>query len=321
MSRPVLLMPRPMADTVIRGLKNRFVIIRLWEQSDVDDVLEKRGHEVRAVAVAGHAVVDATLMNNLPNLELVSNLGVGYDSVDAREAARRGIVVTNTPEVLNADVADTALALLLMTARQLPQAERYLRAGDWDQGPFPLSPTTVAGRTLGILGLGRIGEAIATRAQAVGVRVVYHNRRPKPGAPYPYYSSLLTMARDVDTLLVAIPGDPSTRHVVDAAVLAALGVRGILINIARGSVVDEDALVEALRSRTILSAGLDVFENEPHVPRALIDMEHVVLLAHVGSATQPTRDAMAQLVVDNLLSWLDNRTVLTPVPEASPAST
>ena len=185
MSRPVLLMPRPMADTVIRGLKNRFVIIRLWEQSDVDDVLEKRGHEVRAVAVAGHAVVDATLMNNLPNLELVSNLGVGYDSVDARESARRGIVVTNTPEVLNADVADTALALLLMTARQLPQAERYLRAGDWDQGPFPLSPTTVAGRTLGILGLGRIGEAIATRAQAVGVRVVYHNRRPKPGRRIP----------------------------------------------------------------------------------------------------------------------------------------
>ena len=317
MNLPVLLMPRPMADAVAGGLSGRFDIIRLWEQPDADEVLAQRGHEVCAVAVAGHAMVDAALMSRLPNLELITNLGVGYDSVDAREAARRGVVVTNTPGVLDADVADTALALLLMTARQLSQAERYLRAGGWVQGPFPLAPTTVAGRTLGILGLGRIGEAVARRAEAVGVTVVYHNRHPKEGAPYPYYSSLIAMARDVDTLVVAIPGGRSTRHVVDAEVLSALGASGILINIARGSVVDQDALVDALESGTILSAGLDVLENEPEVPEALVDMEHVVLLPHVGSATQPTRDAMARLVVDNLLSWLDNRTVLTPVPATS----
>ena len=321
MTRPVLLMPKPTADAVISGIGDRFDLIRLWQQPDQDIMLDRRGHEVRAVVVAGHAVVDASLMDRLPNLELVANFGVGYDSVDAREAAQRGIVVTNTPEVLDADVADTALALLLMTARQLPQAERHLRSGDWVHGPFPLTPTTVTGRTLGILGLGRIGEAIAKRVETLGVRVVYHNRRPKDGAPYPYYSSLVAMARDVDTLLVAIPGGASTRHLVDDEVLTALGARGILINIARGTVVDEVALVEALESRTILSAGLDVFEDEPRVPRALVEMEHVVLLPHVGSATQPTRDAMARLVVDNLLSWFDTRTVLTAVPETSHAST
>jgi lactate dehydrogenase-like 2-hydroxyacid dehydrogenase len=317
MSLPTVLVLRPIAEAVIDGLRGRADIIELWRYDDPDAVLAAQGGDVRAIAVSQHAPVDGTLMDRLPQLELVANFGVGYDSVDAAEAARRSIVVTNTPDVLNDDVADTALALLLMAARQLPAAERYLRSGGWTQAPFPLTPTTVAGRTLGILGLGRIGEAVARRALAVGVNVVYHNRRPKPGAPYPYYSSLLEMARDVDTLLVTIPGGPATRNVVDASVLAALGERGILINVGRGSVVDEAALEEALASGTILSAGLDVYADEPAVPQGLLDMDHVVLLPHVGSATQPTRDAMAALVVENVLSWFEQGTAVTPVPETT----
>jgi lactate dehydrogenase-like 2-hydroxyacid dehydrogenase len=253
-------------------------------------------------------------MDALPNLEIIANFGVGYDNVDAAEAARRGIVVTNTPDVLNEEVADTALGLLLATVRQLPQADRYLRAGKWLEKPFPLT-STLRERRAGILGLGRIGKAIAKRLEAFGISVAYHGRNRQPDVAYPYYPTLVGLAEAVDILVVITPGGAETKNMVNADVLRALGPNGILINVARGSVVDEPALIEALRSRTILSAGLDVFAQEPKVPQELIDMDHVVLLPHVGSGSVHTRDAMGKLVADNLLSWFAGRGPLTPVTE------
>ncbi len=216
--------------------------------------------------------------------------------------------------MLNEDVADTALALILAAARQFPAAERYLRAGRWPQANFPLT-ATLRNRTLGILGLGRIGKAIARRAEAFGLTIVYHGRHAQAGVPYLYCSTVRALAEACDILVVVTPGGAATERLVDAEVLRALGPNGILINIARGSVVDEPALIEALEAGTILAAGLDVFVDEPNVPQALIDMDHVVLLPHVGSASHHTRAAMGQLVVDNILSWAAGRGPLTPVAE------
>jgi lactate dehydrogenase-like 2-hydroxyacid dehydrogenase len=254
------------------------------------------------------------LFDKLPNLEILASFGVGYDHVDAAEAARRNIIVTNTPDVLNDEVADLTLGLLLATIRQLPQADRFLRDGKWLKGNFPLSPT-LRGRKIGIVGLGRIGKAIAQRVEAFGVAVAYHGRSPQPDVPYPYHGTARELAEASDVLIVIIPGGGATKHLIDAEVLKALGPNGILINVARGTVVDEQALIEALRSRTILSAGLDVFEDEPRVPQELIDMEHVVLLPHVGSATDHTRGAMGKLVADNLVSWFSGQGPMTPVAE------
>lgn len=313
MSRPTVLIPGPVGDVALQGCDARFDVIRLWQEDDPDAVLTARGPQVLGLATRGHVRVDATLLDRLPNLQIVSNFGVGYDTVDVDAASRRGVVVTNTPGVLDNEVADTAFGLLLMAVRELGQAEQYLRAGRWAQdGPFRLSPTTLEGRRLGILGLGRIGEVIARRAEVFGITVGYHNRRRKD-VPYRYYPSLLEMAADVDTLLVVVPGGEETRHLVDAEVLRALGPRGVVVNVGRGSVVDEGALVAALRDGTILAAGLDVFEDEPNVPDELAALENAVLLPHVGSASVPTRDAMAGLVVDNLVSWFDTGRPLTPV--------
>ena len=306
-------MPSPMHPVVIDGCAERFELLRLWEADEPDALLAERGADVRAVAAGGHAAVDAALLDRLPGLQIVANFGVGYDTVDVTAATERGVVVTNTPGVLDEDVADTAMGLLLMTVRELWQADRYLRAGRWESdGPYPLTPTTVHGRRLGILGLGRIGEAIARRAEAFGMTIGYHNRRPKD-APYRYYPSLLEMARSVDTLMIILPGGAATRHLVDAEVLAALGPDGVVVNIGRGTVVDQPALVEALRAGTILGAGLDVYEDEPHVPQELLELDNAVLLPHVGSGSEPTRRAMGQLVVDNLVSWFEKGNALTPV--------
>ena len=313
MSRPTVLMPAPMHDVVVDGCEERFELLRLWEATDPDALLTERGPDVRGLATGGQRRVDADLLDRLPNLQIVANFGVGYDSVDVNAATERGVVVTNTPGVLDDEVADTALALLLMTVRELGQAERYLRAGRWAaEGPYPLTDLTVAGRRLGILGLGRIGEAIAHRAEAFRMTVGYHNRTRKD-VPYRYYPSLLEMAGDVDTLVVVVPGTAATRHLVDAEVLKALGPEGVLVNIGRGTVVDEQALIEALRTRTIHAAGLDVYEDEPNVPQELIDLDNAVLLPHVGSASKPTRRAMGQLVVDNLSTWFGEGRALTPV--------
>lgn len=310
-----VLMPRPLSPYLIETLERSTRLIKLWEATDPDARLAEVAGDVRAIAAGGHAIIDAALMQRLPKLEIVANFGVGYDAVDAAWAGQHGIVVTHTPNVLNEEVADTTLALMLNAVRQLPAAERYVRAGHWKQkGPFPLSGS-LRGATVGIIGLGRIGKAIAHRCEAFGLKIAYFGRSAQPDVPYAFFPTAVALAEASDILVVIAPGGAGTRHLVDAAVLKALGPPGILINVARGSLVDEDALIAALKDGTIAGAGLDVFAEEPHVPQALIDMDHVVLLPHVGSASRHTRRAMDQLVIDNLLSWEAGKGPLTPVPE------
>jgi lactate dehydrogenase-like 2-hydroxyacid dehydrogenase len=287
---------------------------RLWLEPNPDVWLAEWGPRIRAIALASHVRADETYMRRFPNLEIISSFGVGYDHIDGKAAERLGIIATNTPGVLDDEVADTALGLVLMTVRQLPQAERYLRAGLWPKGAYPLTPS-LRGRTVGIIGLGRIGKAIATRISGFGLDVVYHGRNPQAGVAYRYYPSLIEMAKASDILIVVAPGGPTTRHIVNGEVLEALGADGVLINIARGSLVDETALIEALKTGKILAAGLDVYEDEPNVPAELIALENAVLLPHVGSASVKTRQAMAECVVGNIFAWADGKPPLTPVSE------
>ena len=315
MSQFNVLMPQEMMPVIASQLSASCVVHQVWEASDREAELARLAPSIRAILTGGgHKPLDATFLGRFPKLEVIASFGVGYDHVDCSFAARHNIIVTNTPDVLNEEVADTALGLLLAVLRQIPQADRYIRAGKWPQGAFPLT-ATLRGRTLGILGLGRIGKSIAMRAESFGLKVIYHGRKMQEGAPYLFYPTLVGMAQACDILMVIAPGGSETRHIVDAQVLGALGPNGILINVARGSVVDEHALIAYLRSGKILGAGLDVFANEPHVPQALLDMDHVVLLPHVGSATHYTRDAMAQVVIDNVLSWASGKGPLTPVAE------
>jgi lactate dehydrogenase-like 2-hydroxyacid dehydrogenase len=317
-SKPDLLLVGPSKPLLAKGLEPAFTIHPLTEAKDREAFLAGLSDRVRAFAVTySNQRIGAEFMQRFPKLEIVSSFGVGYDHVDAKWAGAHGIVVTNTPDVLNEEVADTALGLLLCTVREFPQAERYLRAGKWEQRPYPLSRATLRDRTVGMVGMGRIGRAIARRLDAFGVPVVYHSRRPQSGVAYKYYPNLLTMAHDVDVLMVIVPGGTETRNLINAEVLVALGPDGIVINVARGSVVDEEALIAALRDKKIYAAGLDVFVHEPKVPRELMDMENVVLFPHLGSASVHTRAAMDQLVVDNLLSWAAGKGPLTPVPETT----
>ncbi len=294
----------------------RLPLHRLWLEPNPGLWLAEWGPRIRALAMTGaHAPLDEAYMRQYPDLEIIASFGVGYDNIDAKAAARLGIIVTNTPGVLDDEVADTALGLMIMTVRQLPQAERYLRAGQWStKGAFPLSPS-LRGRTVGILGLGRIGKAIAARVAGFGLDVVYHGRHAQADVAYRYYPTLIDLAKASDVLIVVAPGGPGTRHIINAEMLEALGPDGVLINIARGSLVDERALIEALRTGKILAAGLDVFENEPSVPQELIALDNAVLLPHVGSASVKTRRAMAECVVSNVLAWADGKPPLTPVPE------
>lgn len=314
MSTPEILMPRPMLPLVAEALAQAGTLHKLWEMPDPDAFLAQSGAAIRAVATGSHLPIDGAFLDRLPNCEIVASFGVGYDHVDTAAAAARGIVVTNTPDVLTEEVADLTLGLLLMTVRRLGAAERYLRAGSWLERPFPLTDT-LRDKRVGILGYGRIGKAIARRLDAFGVEIVYHGRRPQEGVPHAYVANLHEMAKAVDILVSVAPGGAATRHMIDASVLAALGPTGTLINVGRGSVVDEAALVEALEAGRLGAAGLDVFEDEPRVPQALIARDDVVLLPHVGSATIHTRSLMARLVVDNILSWLAGKGPLTPVPE------
>ncbi len=316
MTKRHLLMTGPLMRMVMQQLDAAFEVHRLWEAADPDALIAEVGDKIEAIAVGMHSNVDGPLMSRLPNLKIVSNFGVGYDTVDAKWAGKNGIYVTNTPDVLTEEVADTALGLILSTVRQLSESERYLRAGRWEKdGPFPLSKATLRDRRVGIIGLGRIGKAIAKRLDAFRVPVVYHGRSEQAQVDYGYYPDLAKMARDVDILVNVAPGGPATHHMINAAILDELGPDGILINVGRGSVVDEKALVAALKDGRILSAGLDVFESEPHVPAELIAMEHVVLLPHVGSASVFTRNQMGQLVVDNITTYFETGKPITPVAE------
>ena len=299
--------------TIVNGLETACTVHLAVDAADPDAFVAEHS-QVRAIACA-QAPMPASLLGRFPKLEIVSSFGVGYDNIDVNYAAAHGIVVTHTPEVLTEEVADTALGLLLCAVRELPQADRHIRAGRWATQGFPLSKSTLRNRTVGMVGMGAIGQAIARRLDAFGVPVVYHARKPRPGFAYRHYPNLIAMAHDVDILMVIVPGGAATANMIDAEVLDALGPDGIVINMARGSVVDEPALIKALEDRRILAAGLDVYVAEPDVSQALVAMDNVVLLPHVGSASVHTRQKMDQLVADNILAWAAGKPPLTPVPE------
>jgi lactate dehydrogenase-like 2-hydroxyacid dehydrogenase len=269
---------------------------------------------IRAVFGGGESVVRGELIAQLPALEVITIMGVGYDGVDVAAAKARGVPVTHTPDVLNDDVADLAIALMLGISRQLVQAHEHVRSGAWSQGPLALG-RRVSGSRLGIVGIGRIGQGIARRAAAFDMKVAYTARNERPGLPYTYYPDAVSLAAASDYLAVITPGGAATRKLVDAKVLRALGPEGILVNVARGSVVDEAALIDALESRTIAGAALDVFENEPGIDERLRRAPNVLLSPHIGSATVATRQAMADLVVANLRAHFAGRPLATPVPE------
>ncbi|MEP6739338.1 MAG: 2-hydroxyacid dehydrogenase [Caldimonas sp.] len=268
---------------------------------------------IRAIAASGESKVPRELIAQLPALEIVSVFGVGYDGIDVAAARERGIAVTHTPNVLNDEVADLAMALVLAVSRRLVEADRYVRSRGWANGPMPLA-RKVSGARMGIVGLGRIGMAIARRAEAFGMSIAYTARNAKAEAPYRYFPSAAALAAEVDFLVVITPGGAATRKLIDAKVLAALGKKGYLVNVARGSVVDEQALVEALQNGVIAGAGLDVFENEPNVPAELLGLDNVVLTPHIGSATWQTRQAMADLAFGNLEAHFAGKPLLSPVP-------
>ena len=317
MAKPGLLHTGPMMDLIEQGVAPAFEVHRLHQAPDREALLTRIAPSVRAICTGSHTGVrtDAALMARFPNLKIIGNFGVGYDTIDIPLAANRGIIITNTPDVLTEEVADTTLGLLLATLREFYDAEKWLRDGRWPgEGDYRLT-ASLRDRSVGIAGFGRIGKAIARRIEAFGIPVSYFGRNPQAGVANRYYSDLVTMARDIDTLILVIPGGPATTNLVDARVLEALGPRGILINMARGSVVDEAALIAALKARTILRAGLDVFVGEPNINPEFMQLDNVTLLPHVGSASNHTRGAMGQLVVDNLLAFAAGKPPKTPVPE------
>lgn len=284
--------------------------------------LKKHGHTIEYVLTNGHDGLPPTYLPSLPNLKLISCNGVGYDAIPVSQAVDRGILITHTPGVLDAETSTTAILLFLACYREILSCERYARSGDWSSSggaPHPLG-RTADGRRVGVLGMGRIGRAIAGKLEAFGSQVSYHTRTEvafDPDRGYRYCPDLLDMARRVECLVCIVPGGRATRHIVNREVLDALGPQGILINVARGTVVDEDALISALRDGTLGGAGLDVYEEEPSIPEELRGMDNVVLLPHVGSATVETREAMGDLAVDNILACMTKGSggILTPVPE------
>ncbi len=314
MSRPHILVVSKPPPFFLEPLQAAFVVHERLHETDPQE-FSKVAAQIRGVAGGGESAVSAALMAQLPALEMVSIMGVGYDGVDVAAALKRSIVVTHTPNVLNDEVADLAIGLMLSVARRIPQADQYVRSGRWaTEGAMPLA-RKMSGARLGIVGLGRIGQAIADRAAAFGMSIAYTARSAKPGLAYPFYASALALAAEVDFLVIITPGGAGTFHMINAQVLRALGPRGYLINVARGSVVDEAALVDALQKGLIAGAGLDVFEKEPHPLEALRGLDNVVLTPHMASGTRETRQAMADLAVANLQAHFAGRPALSPVPE------
>lgn len=311
---PKLLQIGPLTERMKSHLEAEFEIVPLPMDDTQAAFIAEHAESFTAVVNVGHYGVPPDLMAALTNLKIISNYGVGYDTIDAAAAAKRGILVTHTPEVLNDEVANTAILLWFAVSRRLVPYDAYVRAGRWEkEGNTPLTHS-VQGRTVGVVGLGRIGQAIADRLAVFDATVVYHARSEKD-VPYRYYGDLTEMAKECDVMIVITPGGPETKHLVNSDVIAALGPEGILVNVARGTVVDETALVQALKDGKLGGAGLDVFEAEPKVPEALFAMDNVVLQPHVGSATHETRQAMGDLTCENLTRWLKDGTTVTPVPE------
>lgn len=314
MSRPHILTVAKLAPSLMESLNAAFVVHDRLHESD-PAAFAKVAPEIRGIAGSGESRVPRALMDQLPALEIVSIMGVGYDGVDIPAALERRVPVTHTPGVLNDEVADLAIGLMLSVARRIPQADQYVRTGRWSkEGAMPLT-RKVSGARLGIVGLGRIGQAIASRAEAFGMSIAYTGRSAKPGLSYSFYPTAQALAAQVDFLVVITPGGAGTRHLINADVLKALGPKGYLINVARGSVVDEAALIDALQKGVIAGAGLDVFEKEPHAPEALWSMDNVVLTPHIASATWQTRQAMADLAAANLRAHFAGQPLLSPVPE------
>ena len=313
--RPTILIPGRINGRVRTRVEAEFEAISI---DAADAALLDAEVRAKVDGIASATTINAAFIDAFPNLSIIANFGVGYDAVDARHAATQGVMVTNTPDVLSDEVADTTVGLLLNTLREFPKAEAYLRAGRWAaEGAYPLTSLTLRGRTVGIFGLGRIGLAIARRLEAFGLPIHYHTRTKRSDVDYPWHETLAGLAKAVDTLIVVVPGGAATEKAVDAGILDALGSDGVLISIGRGSTIDEQALIAALSERRIAAAGLDVFADEPKVPQALMDLPNACLLPHVASASVSTRNAMADLVVDNLAAWLDGRPALTPVPECA----
>jgi lactate dehydrogenase-like 2-hydroxyacid dehydrogenase len=307
----VVVAPR-LYQPVMDRLGSDFAIHRLWEAKEPLSFLASVADRVRGFASFNNYPVPAELIEALPKLEIIATMSVGTDHIDLAAAKARGIHVTNAPDVLTDCVADLGMGLTINLARQLVAADRFVRAGDWLKGPFPLA-TKLGGATMGIVGLGRIGKAVAKRAEAFGMRIVYHGRRRMPDPAYPFYDDLTAMARDSDYLMLTCPGGEATRNLINAQVLAALGPKGMLVNIARGSVVDQPALIAALQSGRLGGAALDVYADEPRVPEALTKLDNVVLAPHIASATHATRRAMGDLMIDNLLAHFAGQPLLTPV--------
>ena len=308
-----ILIPGRLYEHAVARISDAFDVLSV-ERADASLLPEAERARVRGVAAMTR--IDAAFIDALPNLEIVANFGVGYDAVDAAHAGAKGIMVTNTPDVLSEEVADTAVGLLINAVRELPRAEAWLREGRWKSaGDYPLTRGSLRGRSVGIFGLGRIGLAIARRLEAFGLPIGYHNRRKADGVDYTYYPTLVGLARNVDTLVSVAPGGAATEKAVNREVLEALGPEGVFVNIGRGSTVDEEALAAALADGTIMAAGLDVFADEPNVPEGLLKAENASLLPHVGSASVHTRRGMAALVADNMVEWFGSGRALTPVPE------
>src|SRR6202040_1550899 len=311
-----LLIYGPSKPIVDNGFSDQFVLHSFETIPDLERLTPAVAEKIRGAAVTYNSVRgDSRTLARFPKLEIVSAFGVGYDHIDANYAHEHNIIVTNTPDVLTEEVADIAMGLLIATLREFVKADRYLRSGLWLTQQFPLSVGSLRDRKVGMVGMGRIGQAIGRRLDASRVPVVYHSRNPAKDVSYKHYPDLIEMAKAVDTLVVIVPGGPATAKMINADVLKALGPRGVIVNVARGSVVDEEAMIAALKSGTILAAGLDVFANEPTVPDELRAMQNVVLLPHIGSASVVTRNAMDQLVVDNLKTWFAGKPPLTPIAE------
>jgi len=312
-SKAEILVWGPMHASLTENLARDFTVHNRWEIKDLDAWVASSGDKIRGIVTSGIMGTDNALLERLPNLEVISSFGVGYDAVDTAYIASRGIQLSNTPDVLNNAVADTALALLLCVSRKVSEAERFVRAGKWTTGKFPLG-RDLTGKTCGIVGLGKIGKTIARRAAAFDMNIAYFRRgQAYPDVSYTHYADLNELAKASDYLVVIVPGGPDTEKLINAQVLKALGSDSYLINVARGSVVDEKALIAALQAGEIAGAGLDVFEDEPNVPAELLSMDQVVLTPHIGSGTHETRQAMADLVFANISGYFGEGKLVTPV--------
>ena len=311
-NRPAVLLMAPLYEPIEQALQAQFDCLRLPEPPARQAFLASVADRVTAVATHATVGIDRATIEALPKLKVVSNFGVGIDTTDLAACNEHGVTVCNTPDVLTEEVADMALGLTLAAVRQIPQGDHYVRTGQWLRAAMPLTQS-MQGRRVGIVGLGRIGRAIAIRCAAFNTEIGYYGPNRKDDVSYRYFDNVTELAQWSDILIAACPGGPATHRIVSAQALDALGKDGVFVNIARGSVVDQEALIARLANGSLASAGLDVFDNEPHVPQALIDMPHVVLQPHQGSASVATRMAMTELVVGNLVAWFNGEPLLTPV--------